>query len=117
MSYTFSEPEHQSSDEEKKLEVLRYLSHGCWLADVVRKDATNFEIITEYDHPAFFTENNPWFDYPEVDLLNEMVRDGLLSVHVSPWGDGNMESPHYNMRYFRLTGEGRRSFEEHSDED
>jgi len=116
MSYTLPAPGRHPPDEEKKLEVLRYLSRGCWLADVVRKDATNTETVTEHDHPAFFTENNPWFDFPDAGLLNEMVRDGLLSVHVSPWGDGIMENRHYNMRHFRLTDEGRRYFDEHGGE-
>ncbi len=104
------------TDEENRLDVLKYLSHGCWLADIVRKDATDIETVRAHDHPAFFTENNPWFDYPEVDLLNEMLRDGLVSVHVSPWTDGGAENPHYNLRHFRLTDDGRRYFEEHGGE-
>lgn len=113
MSYRFPAPVHHPTDEEKKLEVLKYLSRGCWLADTISKDATDTVIVQEHDHPAFFTEGNPWFDYPDANLLNEMVRDELLSVHISSWSDGHRENPHYNLRHFRLTEKGRAYYEAH----
>jgi hypothetical protein len=104
----------EQSDEEKKLEILGYLSRGCWLADVVCKDSTDTQTVHEHDHPAFFVEDNPYFDYPDAMLLNEMISDDLLSVHISSWRDGSTENQHYNLRYFRLTDEGRRYLSERS---
>jgi hypothetical protein len=101
------------SDEEKRLEILGYLNDGCWLADVVHKDSVDTGTVHEHDHAAFFAEDNPYFDYPEARLLNEMIKTGLLSVHISPWRDGGLENPHYNLRHFRLTDEGRRYITEH----
>lgn len=103
----FPAPEHDESDEEKKLEVLQYLGNDCWLADTVHKESTDTTTVNEYDHPAFFSENSAWFDYPEASLLNEMISDGLIGVHISPWTDGGRENPHYNLRHFRLTDKGR----------
>jgi hypothetical protein len=107
MTYSFSAPEHYPTDEEKKLEILKYLTDGCWLADTIHKEESNKQIAREHDHVAFFVENNPYFDYPDAKLINEMVRDGLLSVHISPWVDGGIENRHYNLRHFRLTNLGR----------
>lgn len=64
MSYRFHAPEQHPTDEEKKLEVLKYLSDGCWLADTISKVATDTTTVHEHDHTAFFTEGNAWFDYP-----------------------------------------------------
>jgi hypothetical protein len=90
----------------KKLEILKYLIGGCWLADTIHKDETDTHVAHEHDHVAFFVENNPYFDYPDAKLINEMVTDGLLSVHISPWVDGGIENRHYNLRHFRLTERG-----------
>jgi hypothetical protein len=110
MTYHFPAPEHYPTDEEKKLEILKYLSDGCWLADTIHKEESNRQIAHEHDHVAFFIENNPFFDYPEAAIINELVTDGLLSVHVEPWVSGGMANPHYNLRYFRLTDLGRQYY-------
>lgn len=107
MSYSFSAPEHYPTDEEKKLEILRYLDDGCWLADTIHKEESSRPTAHEHDHVAFFIENNPYFDYPDANIINNMVEDGLLSVHVEPWVSSGNENPNYNLRYFRLTKLGR----------
>jgi hypothetical protein len=109
MDYEIEDLEdNEQSDEEKKLEILEYLNRGCWLADVIRKDSMDTQTVHEHDYPAFFVEDNPYFDYPDAALLNEMINDDLLSVHISSWRDGFIENPHYNLRHFRLTAKGRR---------
>lgn len=115
MTYRFSAPEHYPTDEEKKLEILKYLSEGCWLADTIHKEESNRQIAHEHDHVAFFIEDNPYFDYPDADIINEMVRDGLLSIHVEPWFSGGIENRNYNLRYFRLTDAGRDYFAAHGE--
>jgi hypothetical protein len=85
MSYTFPEPEYYPTDEENKLEVLKYPGKGCWLADVVHKESSDTMTVHEHDHPAFFAEKSSYFDYPDAKVLNEMIKDGLLSVHISAW--------------------------------
>ncbi|SRR6266498_289815 len=104
----FPAPEHYQTDEEKKLEVLKYLHDGCWLADTLHKEIPDTHTVHEGDHPAFFVERNPYYYYPDFGLLNQMVRDGLLSIHVSAWTDGERENPHYNLRHFRITDEGQK---------
>lgn len=90
MTYHFPAPEYYPTDEEKKLEILKYLSDGCWLAYTIHKEESNRQIAHEHDHVAFFIENNPYFDYPEAAIINELVTDGLLSVHIEPWVGGGM---------------------------
>jgi hypothetical protein len=107
MTYQFAEPKHDQTDDEKKLEILKYLNDGCWLADTLHKETVDTQVAHEHDHVAFFVENNPYFDYPDAKLINEMVGDGLLSVHISPWVDGGIENRHYNLRHFRMTDGGR----------
>lgn len=114
MPYHFAAPEHHPTDEEKKLEILKYLSNGCWLADTLHKETADTLIAHEHDHVAFFVEKNPYFDYPDAEIINEMVRDGLLSVHISAWVDGGIENRHYNLRHFRMTEHGRDYYAEHA---
>jgi len=102
MPYDFPVPEYYPSVEESKLEVLKTLSDGCWLADTVHRESWDPQTVQENQHPAFFAEANPYFDHPDPDLLNEMIRDGLLSVEISAW-----ENPNYNRRNFRLTEKAR----------
>jgi hypothetical protein len=83
MSYNFPAPEYYPSVEESKLEVLKTLSDGCWLADTVHKESPDTQTVLENQHPAFFAKANPYFDHPDPELLNEMIRDGLLSVEIS----------------------------------
>lgn len=85
MTYHFPAPEHYPTDEEKRHEILKYLSDGCWLADSIHKEESNRQIVYEHDHVAFFVEKNPYFDYPDAEIINELVREGLLAVHVEPW--------------------------------
>jgi hypothetical protein len=99
--------DEQPTNVESRLEVFQYLNDGCWLADVVHKETQDTNTVQEFDSPAFFVEDNPYFDYPEPRLLNQMIKDGFLSVHVSPWVDGGRENPHYNLRHFRLTEKGK----------
>ena len=113
MSREFPVPEQYPTDEENKLEVVKYLGDGCWLADVIHKESTDTQTVHEHDHPAFFAEENPYFDYPDAELLNEMIKAGLISVHMSAWRDGGMENPHYNLRHLRLTDKGREYLVEH----
>ena len=113
MSYSFSAPEHYPTDEEKKLEILKYLGDGCWLADTIHKEESSREIAYEHDHVAFFVEDNPYFDYPDATIINEMVKDGLLSVHIEPWLSGGIENRNYNLRYFKLTDLGREHYALH----
>lgn len=110
MTYHFEAPEHYPTDEEKKLEILKYLSNGYWLADTIHIEESKRQIVYEHDHVAFFVEKNPYFDYPDAGIINEMVRDGLLSVHVEPWVSGGAANPKYDLRYFRLTDLGRQYF-------
>lgn len=114
MTYHLTEPEHFTTDEEMKLEILRYLNNGCWLADTLHKETAETITVRENDGVAFFVEKNPFFDFPDADIINEMVRDGLLSVHISPWIDGEVENPRYNLRHFRMTERGRAYYAEHS---
>jgi hypothetical protein len=113
-TYRFTEREHFMTDEEMKLEILRYLNNGCWLADTLHKETTDRITAHENDGVAFFVEKNPYFDFPDADIINEMVRDRLLSVHISPWIDGDTENPRYNLRHFRMTERGRAYYAEHS---
>ena len=107
MTYKFSAPEHYPTDKEKKLEILKYLTEGCWLADTIHKEESDRQIAYAHDHVAFFVEDNPYFDYPDTNIINEMVKNGLLSVHVESWVSGGIENRNYNLRYFRLTEAGR----------
>jgi hypothetical protein len=115
-TYHFTGPEHHQTDDEKKLEILKYLNDGCWLADTLHKETVDTQVAHEHDHVAFFVENNPYFDYPDAKLINEMVRDGLLSVHISPWVDGGIENRHYNLRHFRMTDGGRAYYAKHTEQ-
>ena len=116
MTYQFAEPEHHQTDDEKKLEILKYLNDGCWLADTLHKETVDTQVAHEHDHVAFFVENNPFFDFPDAKQINEMVRDGLLSVHISPWVDGGIENRHYNLRHFRMTDGGRAYYAKHTEQ-
>jgi len=107
MSYDFPGPEYYPSVEESKLEVLKTLSDGCWLADTVHRESWDPQTVQENQHPAFFAEANPYFDHPDPDLLNEMIRDGLLSVEISAWETAGRENANYNRRHFRLTEKAR----------
>ena len=111
MTYHFTAPEHYPTDKEKKVELLKYLSDGCWLADTIHKEESNRHMAHEHDHVAFFVESNPYFDYPDANIINEMVKDGLLSVHVEPWMSGGIENPNYYLRSFRITDVGRGYYE------
>src|SRR5713101_3129604 len=113
MSYNFPAPEHYPSVEESKLEVLKTLSDGCWLADTVHKESPDTQTVQENQHPAFFAKANPYFDHPDPELLNEMIRDGLLSVEISAWETAGRENPNYNLRHFRLTDQGQNYLGEH----
>ena len=113
MSYDFPAPEHYPSVEESKLEVIKTLSDGCWLADTVHKESPDTQTVHENQRPAFFAEANPYFDHPDPELLNEMIRGELLSVHILAWMDGGRENPHYNLRHFRLTDKGQDYLAEH----
>jgi hypothetical protein len=79
----------------------------------VHKESIDTLNVHQSDHPAFFAEKKPCFDYPDAELLNEMISSGLLSVHVSAWRDGGRENPHYNLRHFRLTDKRRDYSAEH----
>ena len=113
MTYHFAAPEHHQTDEEKKIEVLKYLIDGCWLADTLHKETVDTSVAHEHDHVAFFVENNPYFDYPDAEIINQMVRDGFLAAHISPWVDGGIENRYYNLRHFRITDLGREHYAQH----
>ncbi len=102
------------SKEQKRLGVLKQLSNGSCLVDWIRKDRTETQFVRKEDHTAFFVEENPFFDCPESEILNELVSDGLLSVEVSTWMNGRFENPHYNQRDFRLTDKGRDHLTDHT---
>jgi hypothetical protein len=107
----------EPTDEEKRLEVLRYLSRDCQLFDNIHKESTDPQTVHEHDHPGFQGEDNIPFDYPEADVLNGLIKEGLLRVQISPWKDGERENPHYNLRHFRLTDKGRQYWEARRQQD
>ena len=110
MSDEFPPPEYYATDEENRLEVLDYLSKGYWLADPIHKESQETQTVHENEHPGFFAEEYRPFDYPNAELLNEMIKEGLLSVHISP---GPRENPYHNRRNFCLTDQGQNYLADH----
>lgn len=95
----------QPSFEQKRMEVLKYLSAGCWIADLLHKESLedlNVVLPHPKQHPAFFGKNNPYFYYPDPKVLNSLIEDELLSVHLSTWENNEK----YNLRNFRITNIG-----------
>lgn len=111
MSYEFPPPEYCATDEENRLEVLDYLNNEYQLADQLHKESPETLIVHENEHPGFFAEKYHPFYYPDAELLNEMRKEGLLSVHISP---GPRENPYHNRRHFRLTDQGQNYLAEHA---
>lgn len=111
MSYEFPPPEYYATDEENRLEVLNYLSKGYQLADQLHKESPETLTVHENEHPGFFAEEYRPFDYPDAEILNEMIKEGLLSVHISP---AARENPYHNLRHFRLTDRGQNCLAEHN---
>ncbi len=99
--------QHHETAEEKKLVVLKYLNDGCWLADTVERNRSESQPLEKHDHPAFFSERSAWFAFPKPQILNELIEEGLIEVHISPWVDGDVRNPNYNLRHFRITDRGK----------
>ncbi|SRR6266404_8449373 len=110
MSYEFPSPEYYATDKENRVEVLSCLSKAHCLADLIHKDSPETQTVRENEHPGFFAEEYRPFDYPDAELLNEMITEGLLSVQISP---GPRENPYHNWRHFRLTDQGQNYLAEH----
>ncbi len=96
MIYEFPLPDYEETDEERILRVLEHLRQGGHIADLIRKDIVDPKIVQKRDFPEFL----------EAALLNGMIENGLLLVHISPKYDGNIKNPHHNQREFLITDEG-----------
>ena len=102
MSYEYPPPEYFPTDEEKRLEVLGPLSQGCLLTDVIDRKSRDQRSVHERDYAGLSRQSEHPFDYPDARILNEMINEDILSVHISPYP----ENQYVNQRNFTLTEKG-----------
>jgi hypothetical protein len=95
---SFPKPEEYQTDDDLKTAVVRSFKNGWWLGDSIHKETKDTAVVHEFDHPGFEDQEGHPFDYPEARILNEMIRDGLLAVDISP----HPNNDYFNIRRFRL---------------
>lgn len=95
--------------EQERPTMLGFLAKGCWLEDTLPEDyAGDSNVVLPEHQPIFSAEENEKFAFPDPYHVNQLVRDGLVSVSLSPWGLNQVLGVRRNLRRFALTDEGRR---------
>ena len=92
--------------EEKRFQILKHLSEGCQLIDLVSKDRTDIHVVLDKDRPAFFSKTATYFDYPKPKILNGLIKDGLILAETSPWANRVRVHPYLVRRHLSLTPKG-----------
>jgi len=89
--------------------MLRFLAEGCWLEDTLPEDyAGDPNVVLPEHQPIFSADRNEQFAFPDPCHVDQLVRDRLVSVSLSPWRLNGVLGVRRNLRRFTLTGKGRR---------
>jgi hypothetical protein len=99
---------------EQELPMLLRLAKKSDLKDTVsQNDPGGQHVVLPEHQPIFENERKGLSAYPEPGHVNQLVIDGLVSVHLSPWALNDLIGVRRNSRRFKITDKGIQWLTEH----
>lgn len=109
MLYKIAElqPDVPLSYEQEKPTMLGFLANGCWLEDTLPENYIGDPNIVLPEHqPIFSSDENEKFAFPDPEHVNQLVKEGMVSVQLSTWKWNEFFGVRRNLRRFNITSKG-----------
>lgn len=101
------QPDVPLSYEEEKPTLLGFLANGCWLEDTLPEDYVGDPNVVLPEHqPIFSADANEKFAFPDPEHVNQLVREGMVTVQLSTWKWNEFFGVRRNLRRFNITSKG-----------